>query len=104
MERGQGEGQGKGGGRERWRWRGRGRVGGGSGGGGGAVEGEGQGEGVWSPNQELTKHISLHANGEPLLKRSSSHSHSSPVPQQPFCLWSGVPMVTGIILIVLFQG
>ena len=27
----------------------------------------------------LTKHITPHANGEPLLKRSSSHSHSSSV-------------------------
>ena len=31
--------------------------------------------------EEKTKleHITLHANGEPLLERSSSHSHSSPV-------------------------
>ena len=37
---------------------------------------------------ELAKHITLHVNGEPLLKRSSSHS--SPVPQR-FCLLSGLP-------------
>ena len=28
---------------------------------------------------ELTKHITPHANDEPLLQRSSSHSYSSPV-------------------------
>ena len=30
---------------------------------------------------ELTKHITPHANGEPLLKQNSSHSHFSPVLQ-----------------------
>ena len=30
---------------------------------------------------EFTEHITPHANGEPLLKRSFSHSHSSPVLQ-----------------------
>ena len=51
--------------------------------------------------QELTKHITLHANGEPLFKRSSSHSHSSPVLQR-FCLSSGLPMgmVIGIVLLL----
>ena len=37
---------------------------------------------------ELAKHITLHVNGEPLLKWSSSHS--SPVPQR-FFLLSGLP-------------
>ena len=41
---------------------------------------------------ELAKHISLHTNGEPLLKRSSSYSQSPPV--------SGLPMA----MVVLFQG
>ena len=39
---------------------------------------------------ELTKHITSHANSEPLLKRSSSHSHSSPVLQR-FHLLSCLP-------------
>ena len=42
---------------------------------------------------ELAKPIALHANGEPLFKWSSSHSHSSPVPQR-FCLLSGLSMAT----------
>ena len=47
---------------------------------------------------ELTKHITLHANGEPLLMRSSSHSHSSPVLQQ-FGLLSDLPMATVVLLL-----
>ena len=42
---------------------------------------------------ELTKHITPHANGDPLLKWSSSHSHSSLV-QQQLCLLSGLLMET----------
>ena len=40
----------------------------------------------------ITKHITPHTNGEPLLKRSSSFPYSSPVLQQ-FCL-SGLPTAT----------
>ena len=47
----------------------------------------------------LANHITLHVNRKCLLKRSSSHSHSSPVPQR-FCLLSGLPTAT----VVLFQG
>ena len=47
---------------------------------------------------ELTKHISPHANGQPLLKQSSSHSHSSPVLQR-FCLLSGLPTVKVLLLL-----
>ena len=43
-------------------------------------------------------HITPHANGEPILKRSSSHSHSSPVLQR-FCLLSGLPTVTVVLLL-----
>ena len=37
---------------------------------------------------ELTKHITQHANGEPLLKWSSSHSHSSSSATIPLVVWS----------------
>ena len=54
---------------------------------------------------ELAKHNSLHANGEPLLKRisSHSHSHSSPILLQ-FCLLSGLPMVTVLLFQSEFRG
>ena len=38
------------------------------------------------PIKKNTKHITQHANGETLLKRSCSHSHSFPVLQH-FCLF-----------------
>ena len=46
---------------------------------------------------ELAKPITPHANSEPLLKQKSSHSHSSPV---PFCLLSGLPTATVVLLMV----
>ena len=42
------------------------------------------------------KHITLRANGEPLLNLSLSHSLSSPVPQR-FSLSSGLPTVTVLL-------
>ena len=42
---------------------------------------------------ELTKHITPHAKGEPLLKRSSSHSYF-PTVLQRFYLLSGLPTAT----------
>ena len=47
---------------------------------------------------ELAKHITLHTNGESLLKRSSSHSHSSSVLQR-FNLLSGLPMATVLLFL-----
>ena len=48
---------------------------------------------------ELAKHITPHINGEPLLKWSSSHSHSSPVLQR-FCLSSDLLTATIQVLLL----
>ena len=47
---------------------------------------------------EVTKHITPHTNGDPLLKWSSSHSHSSPVLQR-FCLLPGLPTATVVVFL-----
>ena len=51
----------------------------------------------WHKQLELTKYITPHANGKPLLKWSSSHSHSSQGLQR-FCLLSGLPTVMVLLL------
>ena len=48
---------------------------------------------------EHAKHINPHTNCKPFLKQSSSHTHSSLVPQQ-FSLLSGPPTA----MVVFFQG
>ena len=53
-----------------------------------------------SDKLELAKTITPLANGELLLKRSSTHSHSFPVRQQ-FCLLSD--LLTAMVA-VLFKG
>ena len=47
---------------------------------------------------ELTKPITSHANGEPLLKRNSSHSYSSPV-RNYLCLLSGLQTATAVLFL-----